>query len=294
MSVVATVPSNHRPQCTGAEALFASRWISAYLARRSDCDPARVGSADQGGLGAWRRLGKGVADGQVLSHTWLYLEAAGFRVTVAWGRQRGVDIRAESGAEVMLLEAKGSAVNPPQQVNYFLGALGELLQRMSDRAATYGLALPDSQQYRGLAARLPALAWPGSGCGSRCCSSARTMPGGTRSGTSPRRRRPRSRVRFSAVQSTAATGHLSSCANRLCVLCDYLRHHRQGHADEADLAQAQDPWECRVPAWPLPGALPSRSARFAVSRRPFGVCCGRSPFAVTVQDEPGTEAHAIS
>jgi hypothetical protein len=56
-------------------------------------------------------------------------------------------------------EAKGSAVNPPQQVNYFLGALGELLQRMSDASATYGLVLPDSQQYRGLAARLPALVW---------------------------------------------------------------------------------------------------------------------------------------
>jgi hypothetical protein len=88
-----------------------------------------------------------------------YLEAAGFHVTVAWGRQHGIDIRAVSGAEVMLLEAKGSAMNPPQQVNYFLGALGELLQRMSDPEATYGLALPDSQQYRGLAARLPALAW---------------------------------------------------------------------------------------------------------------------------------------
>jgi hypothetical protein len=88
-----------------------------------------------------------------------YLEAAGFRVTVAWGRQRGIDIRAVSGAEVMLLEAKGSAANPPQQVNYFLGALGELLQRMSNPAATYGLALPDGPQYRGLAARLPALAW---------------------------------------------------------------------------------------------------------------------------------------
>jgi hypothetical protein len=64
-----------------------------------------------------------------------------------------------SGAEVILLEVKGSAANPPQQVNYFLSALGELLQRMSDPAATYGLALPDSPQYRGLAARLPALAW---------------------------------------------------------------------------------------------------------------------------------------
>ena len=50
-------------------------------------------------------------------------------------------------------------MNPPQQVNYFLGARGELLQRMSDPVAIYGLALPDSQRYRGLAARLPALAW---------------------------------------------------------------------------------------------------------------------------------------
>ena len=50
-------------------------------------------------------------------------------------------------------------MNSPQQLNYFLGALGELLHQMSNPAATYGLALPDSQQYRGLAARLPALAW---------------------------------------------------------------------------------------------------------------------------------------
>ena len=64
-----------------------------------------------------------------------------------------------SGAEVMLLEANGSAVAPPQQVNYFLGALGEPLQRMASPDATFGLALPDSPQYRGLAARLPALAW---------------------------------------------------------------------------------------------------------------------------------------
>lgn len=60
-----------------------------------------------------------------------FLEGAGFRVTVAWGHQRGIDIEAVSAAEVLLLEAKGSAQNPPQQVNYFLGALGELLQRMT-------------------------------------------------------------------------------------------------------------------------------------------------------------------
>ncbi len=64
-----------------------------------------------------------------------------------------------SAAEVVLLEAKGSAQNPPQQVNYFLGALGELLQRMTSPSAVYGLGLPDSPQYRGLVDRLPALVW---------------------------------------------------------------------------------------------------------------------------------------
>lgn len=88
-----------------------------------------------------------------------FLEGAGFRVTVAWGHQRGIDIEAVSAAEVLLLEAKGSAQNPPQQVNYFLGALGELLQRMTSPGAVYGLALPDNPQYRGLVNRLPALVW---------------------------------------------------------------------------------------------------------------------------------------
>jgi hypothetical protein len=67
-----------------------------------------------------------------------FLEAAGFRVAVAWGHQRGIDIEAVSAAEVMLLEAKGSALNPPRQVNYFLSALGELLLRMVSTGAAYG------------------------------------------------------------------------------------------------------------------------------------------------------------
>lgn len=44
------------------------------------------------------------------------------------------------------------------KVNYFLGALGELVQRMGDPAASYGLALPDHRQYRGLVEQLPSLA----------------------------------------------------------------------------------------------------------------------------------------
>jgi hypothetical protein len=43
-------------------------------------------------------------------------------------------------------------------VNYFLGALGELIQRMTDVTATYGLALTNNKQYRGLVQHLPGLA----------------------------------------------------------------------------------------------------------------------------------------
>ena len=45
-----------------------------------------------------------------------------------------------------------------RQVSYFLGALGELVQRMNDPNARYALALPDHPQYRGLVNRLPSLA----------------------------------------------------------------------------------------------------------------------------------------
>ena len=86
-----------------------------------------------------------------------FLEADGFHVTIAWGRDRGIDIEAVSANGILLREAKGSAQNPPQQVNYFLGALGELLQRMTEPSAAYGLALPENGQYRGLVSRKVAI-----------------------------------------------------------------------------------------------------------------------------------------
>lgn len=76
---------------------------------------------------------------------------------MAWGRKRGIDIDAHGPHGRFIVEAKGEVLLQPQQVNYFLGALGELVQRMSDANARYGLALPDNRQYRGLVERLPAL-----------------------------------------------------------------------------------------------------------------------------------------
>jgi len=87
-----------------------------------------------------------------------HLEAQGYEVTVAWGRERGIDIDARRAGDHLVIEAKAEVVRPQQQVNYFLGAIGELVQRMSDPDARYGLALPDNRQYRGLVDRLPSTA----------------------------------------------------------------------------------------------------------------------------------------
>lgn len=88
-----------------------------------------------------------------------HLEARGYRCTVAWGRTRGIDIDANDGKHRLVIEAKGEvAAGGAQTHNYFLNAIGELVQRMSDDSATYALALPDVPQNNGLVGRLPALA----------------------------------------------------------------------------------------------------------------------------------------
>lgn len=86
------------------------------------------------------------------------LEERGYTVAVAWGHTRGVDLDARRGDERLLIEAKGDAPTPQMQGNYFLNALGELVQRMVDPNAEYGLAFPDVPRYRGLVERLPDLA----------------------------------------------------------------------------------------------------------------------------------------
>ena len=89
-----------------------------------------------------------------------HLAGQGYDVTVAWGRTRGIDIDARHpGGRRIIIEAKAEVgTSGPQQVNYFLGMLGELVQRMDDDQAEYGIALPRNRQYEGLVERLPRLA----------------------------------------------------------------------------------------------------------------------------------------
>ena len=88
--------------------------------------------------------------------TWL--ESDGWNTEVAWGRTRGIDIEAVRGPDRWVIEVKGPGSRQPMRVNYFLGILGETLQRMDDGDAKYSISLPDLPQYRGLWERLPQLA----------------------------------------------------------------------------------------------------------------------------------------
>lgn len=87
-----------------------------------------------------------------------WLERDGWTCRVAWRRERGVDIEAARDGARWLIEVKGRGSLQAMRVNYFLMILGETLQRMDDPAAKYSIALPDMPQFRGLWARLPALA----------------------------------------------------------------------------------------------------------------------------------------
>jgi hypothetical protein len=87
-----------------------------------------------------------------------WLIAQGWTVEVAWARAPGVDLHARQGDRRWIIEAKGEGTLDAMRVNYFLGVLGETLQRMADPHAAYSVAFPDLKQFRGLWARLPNLA----------------------------------------------------------------------------------------------------------------------------------------
>jgi hypothetical protein len=88
-----------------------------------------------------------------------HLETEGWEVSnCAWGKSHGVDLDAKRSGERWLIEVKGIGSLSAMRANYFLGILGEILQRMDDPKAKYSIALPDVPQFRNLWKRLPALA----------------------------------------------------------------------------------------------------------------------------------------
>jgi hypothetical protein len=87
-----------------------------------------------------------------------WLKANGWRITIAWGKSRGIDIVAIRDHMRWVIEVKSIGSRPEMRVNFFIGILGEILQRMDDPNAKYSIALPHVSQFRGLWERLPHVA----------------------------------------------------------------------------------------------------------------------------------------
>lgn len=83
------------------------------------------------------------------------LQSQGWDATPSMGRKHGVDILAKQNGETMLIEAKGEGSRNAMRVNYFLMALGEILQKMNNENYRYALAFPAYRQYANLIIKLP-------------------------------------------------------------------------------------------------------------------------------------------
>lgn len=97
----------------------------------------------------------GLSEDSVKAAVQYVLERDGWTTRVQYGHSHGPDIDATRESERLILEVKGEGSRDAMRVNYFLGALGELLQRMDSPAGSYGLALPAHRQFSGLIMRLP-------------------------------------------------------------------------------------------------------------------------------------------
>lgn len=104
------------------------------------------------------RTPEGLSEDEVKAHLAAWLQAQGWEARVAWGKSRGADIVATQRERRWIIEVKGLGSLQPMRVNYFVSMLGETLQRMSDPAAKYSIAVPDVAQFRALWERLPQLA----------------------------------------------------------------------------------------------------------------------------------------
>jgi hypothetical protein len=77
-----------------------------------------------------------------------FLQGQGYTVAVGKKRERGPDLRATTKEGLKLVvEAKGEGSLNAMFNNFFLNALGEILQRMNELAAEYGIAMPAHRKF---------------------------------------------------------------------------------------------------------------------------------------------------
>ncbi len=96
-----------------------------------------------------------MAEDEVKSAMKSTLEGRSYEVQVKWGRKSGSDIVATCGNRCLVIEVKGEGSSRQMLGNFFLCALGEILQRMSDNTASYAIALPAHLSYVELVLKLP-------------------------------------------------------------------------------------------------------------------------------------------
>jgi hypothetical protein len=99
-----------------------------------------------------------LSEDRLKHHLREWLRSNSWEAEIAWGHERGIDIRAFRDGKRWIIEVKGVGSRPEMRVNYFIGILGETLQRMDDPASKYSISLPDVPQFRRLWSRLPRLA----------------------------------------------------------------------------------------------------------------------------------------
>lgn len=102
--------------------------------------------------------GEDLSEDKLKHHLREWFRSNGWEAEIAWGHERGIDIKAVRDKEIWVVEVKGIGSRSEMRVNYFIGVLGETLQRMNDPASKYSIALPDVQQFRRLWDRLPRVA----------------------------------------------------------------------------------------------------------------------------------------
>jgi hypothetical protein len=100
---------------------------------------------------------EGLSEDEIKQSIKKHLDKNNWTSDIAWGRKPGIDIDAKRHGERWIIEVKGHGKSNPMRVNYFLGVLGEMLQRMNDSNAKYSIALPDFPQFRKLWDKLPRL-----------------------------------------------------------------------------------------------------------------------------------------
>jgi len=83
------------------------------------------------------------------------LQAMSYDVKVMWGKKHGIDVVATLGTTRILIEAIGEGTSRQHLGNNFLRVLAEILLRMTDEQASYGIALPAHRSLIDLVGSIP-------------------------------------------------------------------------------------------------------------------------------------------